>query len=62
MESIEEKNKVKKLKEADIIQEALLKLTQITIFLVKKHWAHTANYEQFFQFIGVELGETVIAE
>ena len=35
MESIEEKNKVKKLKEADITQEALMKLIQITIFLVK---------------------------
>ena len=31
MESIEEKNKVKKLKKADITQEALMKLIQITI-------------------------------
>ena len=56
MESLEEKNKMKKLKELDITQEALLKLIQITKFLKKKH------REEFVQFIGVELGEKVIVE
>ena len=37
-------------------------MIQITIFHVKKHWVHTANYEEFIHFIGVELDETVIAE
>ena len=62
MDSIEEKNKVKKLKKADVTQEALLKLIRVTIFLVKNHWAHTANYEEFVQFIGVGQGGKVIAE
>ena len=56
MESIKEKNKMKKLKELDITQETLLKMMQITKFFVKKHW------EEFVQFIGVELGQKVIAE
>ena len=47
---------MKKLKELDITQEALLKLIQIIKFLKKKH------REEFVQFIGVELGEKVIAE
>ena len=62
MESIEEKRNVKQLKESEVTKEALLKLIRITIFLVKKHWAHTTNYEDFVRFIGVELGDTVLTE
>lgn len=32
------------------------------MFLVKKHWAHTANYEEFVRFIGSDLQEQVLGE
>ena len=41
----EYKRQRKEARESEITKEALIKLLKITVFMVKKHWAHTYNYE-----------------
>ena len=48
--------------EAEITEQALIKLIKITEFLVWQHLAHTTNYESFVDFIGCELKEKVSEE
>ena len=50
------------LRESEITEHALMKLLKITVFMVKKHWAHTNNYEDFVRFIGNDLNEAVLKE
>ena len=50
------------LRESEITEQALIKLLKITVFIVKKHWAHTNNYEDFVRFIGDDLNEKVLGE
>ena len=35
---------------------------KITIFIVRKHWAHTTSYEYLVHFIGNDLGDSVLKE
>ena len=35
---------------------------KITVFIVKKHWAHTANFEDTVRFIGEDLHEQILSE
>ena len=35
---------------------------KITVFMVRKHWAHVKNYEDFVQFVGEELEDMVLNE
>ena len=62
LESLKEKYEKQKIHESQITKEALLKLMKITTFMVKKHWAHTYNYENFVRFIGEELHDKVLSE
>ena len=39
-----------------------MKLFKITVFIVKKNWAHTSNFEDTVRFIGDELKEHVLYE
>ena len=47
LESMIENLQQKEIKELEITEEALLKLFTITVFLVRKHLAHSTNYEDF---------------
>ena len=58
-ESVKGKHKRLVLRESDIIEQALIKLLKITVSMVKKHWAHIKNYEDFLKFIGNDLNEKV---
>lgn len=62
IESMGEKNKTNKLKESEVTKEALIKLIQITILMVKKHLAHNANSKDFVSFIGSDLGHPMLLE
>jgi len=62
IESLNKKKEVKKIKESEITEEAIQKLLKITVFMVKKHWAHTYNYEDFVRFIGMGLRDEVLNE
>ena len=35
---------------------------KITVFIVRKHWAHTASYEDLVRFVGNDLGDSVLKE
>ena len=52
--SIEDKRQRKEARESQITEKALIKLLKITVFVVKKHWAHTYNYEDFVRFVNFE--------
>ena len=60
--SIEDKRQRKEARESQITEEALIKLLKITVFMVKKHWAHTYNYEDFVRFVSFDLGDAVLKE
>ena len=40
-------------------EQALLKLLKKTVFIVRKHWAHTMNYEDVIKFVGIVLKDEV---
>ena len=40
-------------------EQALLKLLKKTVFIVRKHWAHTLNYEDVIKFVGIVLKDEV---
>ena len=48
--------------ESEITEAALIKMFKITVFIVKKHWAHTANFEDTVRFIGEDLHEQILSE
>ena len=35
---------------------------KITVFVVKKHWAHTTNFDDTVRFIGEDLHEQILSE
>ena len=37
----------------------IIELLKITVFIVRKHWAHTTSYEDLVRFIGNDLGDSV---
>ena len=62
LESLQEKQVQKRITEAEITHDGLLKLLKVTVFIVKKNWAHTQNFESFVRFVGEELEEAVLKE
>ena len=54
--------KKQKLCESEITEAALTKMFKITVFVVKKHWAHTTNFEDTVWFIGENLHEQILSE
>ena len=54
--------KKQKLCESEITEAALIKMFKITVFIVKKHWAHTTNFEDTVRFIGEDLHEQILSE
>ena len=61
LERLRENQQRKEIKESEITEQALLKLFRITVFLVKKHLAHTTNYEDFVRIIGNDLKDEVLS-
>ena len=41
---------------------ALITMFEITVFIVKKHWAHTTNFEDTVRFVGEDLHEQILSE
>ena len=41
---------------------ALIKIFKITIFIVKKHWAHTTNFGDTVRFTGEDLHKQILSE
>ena len=35
---------------------------EITVFIVKKHWARTTNFEDTVRFVGEDLHEKILSE
>ena len=62
IESLKDKKECQEIKESKITEEAILELLQITVFMVKKHWTHTNNYEDVVRFIGTDLSDEVPKE
>ena len=60
--SIKDKRQHKEARESQITEEALIKLWKITVFMVKNHWVHTYNYEDFVRFVSFDLGDAVLKE
>lgn len=50
------------LRESETTEQALIKLLKTTMFMVKKHWAHTNNYKEVVRFIGNDLTEKILGE
>ena len=47
---------------SETTEAALIKMFKITVFIVKKHWAHTTNFEDTVRFIGEDLHEQILSE
>ena len=62
IESLNDKNERQEIKESEIMKDAIIQLLKITVFIVRKHWAHTASYEDLVCFIGNDLGNSVLKE
>ena len=54
--------KKQKLCESEVTETALIKMFKITVFIVKKHWAHTTNFEDTVRFIREDLHEQILSE
>ena len=54
--------KKKKLRQSEITVAALITMFEITVFIVKKHWAHTTNFEDTVRFVGEDLHEQILSE
>ena len=61
-ESLQNKRHRAALQESDITDNAIIKLLKITAFLMKNHWAHSTNYEDFVRFVGNSLEEEILHE
>ena len=59
-QSLKEAEMRKSAEKEKVTEEALVKLMKITVFLVKHHWAHTYNYEDFVNFIAIDLNDQVL--
>ena len=53
--------KKQKLCESEITEAALIKMFKITVFTVKKHWAHTTNFEETVRLICEDLHEQILS-
>ena len=62
LENVEEQLKKQKLCESEITEAASIKMFKITVFIIKKHWAHTTNFEDTVRFIGEDLHEQILSE
>ena len=62
IESIEKRREANEIHESGVTELALEKLMKITVFMVKKHWAHVSNYNDFVKFIGNDLKDLVLHE
>ena len=62
IESLNDKNERQEIKESEIMKDAIIQLLKITVFIVRKHWARTASYEDLVCFIGNDLGNSVLKE
>ena len=62
IQALERKRKAKVIRDSEVTELALEKLLRITVFIVKKHWAHIKNYQDFVKFIGNDLKEHVLEE
>ena len=65
IESLNDPKIRQELKETIITEDAiiqLLKITEITVFIVRKHWSHTTSYEGLVYFIVNDLGDSVLKE
>ena len=60
--SIEDKRQHKEARESQTTEEALITLLKITVFMVKKHWSHTYDYEDFVHFVSFDLGDAFLKE
>ena len=60
--TLEKKKEAKAIHTTEVTEQALEKLMKITVFMVKKHWAHVNNYEDFVNFVGNELQDLVLNE
>ena len=62
IETLDKKKRAKAIQNSEITELALEKLLRITVFIVKKHWAHINNYEDFVKFAGNDLKDHVLSE
>ena len=53
---------MKHIRDSQTTKLALMELLKITVFIVKKHQAHTTTYEDLIRFVGNDLEETVLKE
>ena len=57
LENVEEQLKKQKLCESEITEAALIKMFKITVFIVKKHWAHKTKFENTVRFIKISMNK-----
>ena len=62
LETLENNKEAKDVREAKLTKIAVEKLLRITVYMVKKNWAHVQNYNDFVTFIGRDLEESVLSE
>ena len=53
---------MKHIQDSQTTKLVLIKLLKITVFIVKKHHAHTTTYEDLVRFVGNDLEEPVLKE
>ena len=46
--------------EVEVTEEALQKLLDISVFIIKEHWVRTNNFEDFIQFVTKDLCDQVL--
>ena len=62
IDSLNDKKERHEIKESEITEDAIMQLLKTTVFIVRKHWAHTTSYEDLLRFIGNDLGDSVLKE
>ena len=62
LENVEEQLKRRKLCKSEIKEATLIKMFKITVFLVKKHWAHATKFEDTVRSIGEDHHGKILLE
>ena len=62
LENVEEQLKRRKLCKSEIKEATLIKMFKITVFLVKKHWAHATKFEDTVRSIGEDHHGKILSE
>ena len=62
IESLDDKKECQEIKESEITKDAIIQLLKITVFIIRKYWAHTTSYEDLVRFVGNDLGDSVLKE